>query len=74
MLEHFYTKRNCKLNGQFFHFLVRKIPSLKMTILGKCDELSKRNIRAAQKKQISKMQSKLGLKDTVKVKQEEIEE
>ena len=71
MLESFYLKRSCKLNGQFFQYLTRKLPALKPVILKKCEELGGKNIRSAQKKEIAKMQNKLGKKEKGAVVKEE---
>lgn len=37
MVENFYMKRNCKLNGNFFHYITRKVPATKNVILKKCE-------------------------------------
>lgn len=63
MLESFVLKRKCKLNIAFFSYLIKKIPSLRQTVVSKSTELKeKEEVRPAQQRVLEKL-----LKTLVKI-------
>lgn len=55
MMDKVFTKRNAKLNVNFFQFLARKIPASKKIILQNCTRLQQDKLRPAQLKQVQKL-------------------
>lgn len=72
MLELFLTKRKCKLQAGFFHFLLRKLPQMKGALLERCIAVElNEQLRPAQQRVLGKLKQLLLGKQSVKVETEE---
>ena len=72
MLETFLTKRKCRLQAGFFHFLLRKLPQLKGALLERCIAVElNEQLRPAQQRVLLKLKQLLLGRQSVKVETEE---
>jgi hypothetical protein len=67
MLEIYLTKRKCKLHQGFFHFVLKKMPQLRESVVEKCLSLEGSvTLRPAQARVLQKFKQLLLKKQSVK--------